>query len=183
MDAIYKLYSNLYTSHQIKDADIFLEDIQVDGLTPELNKHCKGVITHSECQYVMDTMKTNTSPGLDGLTPLWYRHFWGLLRHFIVDVYNESFLNESITDSQKISVLALIHKKIDKSLLQNYRPICLTNCDYRILANVLANRLHKFLPYLISGDQTGYIKGRFIGQNIRIVEDIKIMQVAINQIV
>ena len=37
LDAIYKFYSNLYTSHQIKDADIFLEDIQVDGLTPELN--------------------------------------------------------------------------------------------------------------------------------------------------
>ena len=57
-------------------------------------------------------------------------------------------------------------------MLQNYRPICLTNCDYRILANVLANRLHKVLSYLISGDQTGYVKGRFIGQNIRIVEDI-----------
>ena len=68
LDAIYKFYSNLYTSHQIKDADIFLEDIQVDGLTPELNEHCKSVITHSECQYVIDTMKTNTSPGLDGLT-------------------------------------------------------------------------------------------------------------------
>ena len=64
LDAIYKFYSNLYTctSHQIKVADIFLEDIQVDGLTPELNEHCKGVITHSECQYVIDTMKTNTSP-------------------------------------------------------------------------------------------------------------------------
>ena len=54
---ILKLYSNFYTSHQIKDANIFLEDIQVDGLTPKLNEHCKGVIAHSECQYVIDTME------------------------------------------------------------------------------------------------------------------------------
>ena len=59
LDAIYKFYSNLYSSHQIKDADIFLEDIQVDGLMPELNEHCKGVITHSECKYIIDTMKTS----------------------------------------------------------------------------------------------------------------------------
>ena len=42
--------------------------------------------------------------------------------------------------------------------------MCFTNCDYRILANVLANRLDKVLPYVISCDQTGYEKECFIGQ-------------------
>ena len=28
------------------------------------------------------------------------------------------------------------------------------------------------LPSLIHGDQTGYIKGRFIGQNVRLIADI-----------
>ena len=87
-------------------------------------------------------------------------------------VFNESFDNGAITASQQISILTLIHKKGDKFRLQNYRPICLTNCDYRILASTLANRLHQILHIMISTDQSGYVKGRFIGHNIRIVEDI-----------
>ena len=33
-------------------------------------------------------------------------------------------------------------------------------------------RLEKVLPHLIESDQTGYIKGRFIGENIRLISDI-----------
>ena len=33
-------------------------------------------------------------------------------------------------------------------------------------------RITKVLPSLIHQDQTGYIKGRFIGQNIRLIADI-----------
>ena len=70
------------------------------------------------------------------------------------------------------SVLTLIFKKGDSEKLQNYRPISLTGCDYRILASVLAQRMHKVLDKLIHQDQTGYIKSRFIGTNIRRLLDI-----------
>ncbi len=36
----------------------------------------------------------------------------------------------------------------------------------------MAIRLQKVLPFIINEDQTGYIKGRFIGQDIRIIEDV-----------
>ena len=41
-----------------------------------------------------------------------------------------------------------------------------------ILAKTLANRLQKVIGYLISADQVGYIKGRFIGENVCIIEDM-----------
>ena len=37
---------------------------------------------------------------------------------------------------------------------------------------MLAKRLEKVLPLLIGSNQTGYIKGRFIGENIRLISDI-----------
>ncbi len=36
----------------------------------------------------------------------------------------------------------------------------------------MSMRLQKVLPFIINEDRTGYIKGRFIGQNIRIIEDV-----------
>ena len=60
----------------------------------------------------------------------------------------------------------------DALLLKNWRPISLLNTDYKLATKCIAKRLEKVLPYLIDGDQTGYIKGRFIGENICLISDI-----------
>ena len=56
--------------------------------------------------------------------------------------------------------------------LSNWRPITLLNVDYKILAKVIAKRIESVLPKLIHSDQTGFIKGRFIGQNVRLLNDL-----------
>ena len=60
----------------------------------------------------------------------------------------------------------------DKTILENLRPISVLNVDYKILTKVLANRLEKVLPKIINPDQTGYVKGRYIGENIRLIQDL-----------
>jgi hypothetical protein len=77
-----------------------------------------------------------------------------------------------LTYSQRSSVLALLFKKGDPLLLDNFRPISLLNVDLKILSHVLAQRLKKILSKLINEDQTGYIKNRFIGFNLRQIQDI-----------
>ena len=42
----------------------------------------------------------------------------------------------------------------------------------KILAKVIAKRIDLVLPKLIHADQTGFIKGRFIGQNVRLLNDL-----------
>jgi hypothetical protein len=77
-----------------------------------------------------------------------------------------------LTYSQRSSVLALLFKKGDPLLLDNFRPISLINVDLKILSHVLAQRLKKILSKFINEDQTGYIKNRFIGFNLRQIQDI-----------
>ena len=75
--------------------------------------------------------------------------------------------------SQRRRVIALIPKEdSDLSTLANWRPITLLNLDYKIVSKVIAKRMGKVLALLINPDQTGFIKGRFIGQNIRLINDI-----------
>ena len=46
--------------------------------------------------------------------------------------------------------------------------------DYKIGAKAIANRFKPFLPNLIDNDQTGFLKGRFIGENIRLIDSIRV---------
>ena len=70
-------------------------------------------------------------------------------------------------------VITLIPQK-DFSLLDlsNWRPITLLNVDYKILAKVIAKRIESSYSKLINSDQTGFIKGRYIGQNVRLLNDL-----------
>ena len=56
--------------------------------------------------------------------------------------------------------------------LSNWRPITLLNVDFKIAAKAIAKRLEPILGPLIHPDQTGFVKGRHIGENIHLINDI-----------
>ena len=82
-------------------------------------------------------------------------------------------MSPGIDGEQRIGILNLLPKK-DKYLriLQNWRPVSLLTTDYQILTKALAIRLQKVIPNIIESDHVGYIKKRYIGENVRIIYDI-----------
>ena len=86
---------------------------------------CDGEITVTECSDAVNEMKLNKSPGLDGLSVEFYRTFWDKLKYFLIKTYNKGYNENLLTYSQRSSVLALLFKKGDPLLLDNFRPISL----------------------------------------------------------
>ena len=81
--------------------------------------------------------------------------------------------DNSVSISQRPGVICLIPKDVSCVIeLSNWRPLTLLNVYYKILANVIGQRIETILSSLIHSDQTGFIKGRFIGQNVRLLNDI-----------
>ena len=118
-------------------------------------------------------MRNDKTPGTDGLTAEFYRYFWHEIADIMVDGFNYGFQAGRLSISQRQGVISLIYKK-NKNLeyLKNWRPLSLLNTDYKIAKKTLACRLEKTLPTLISKSQTGYVKGRYIGENIRLISDL-----------
>ena len=78
-----------------------------------------------------------------------------------------------LSSNQKLGVITLIPKKDkDRNLLKNWRPLSLLTTDYKIITKILALHVTKVLPSIINEDQSAYIKGRYIGENIRTIADI-----------
>ena len=59
-----------------------------------------------------------------------------------------------------------------RNYLKIWRPITLLNTVYKIASGSIADRIKQVLDKLISTDQTGFIEGRFIGKNSRLVYDL-----------
>ena len=120
----------------------------------------------------MKTIENNKTPGTDGLTPEFDRYFWNLLGAFMVDSFNYPFRNGALSISQRQGIISLIpKKKKNTEYLKNWRPVSLLNVDYKIATKTIARHLEKILPHIIHPCQSGYVKGRFIGESIRLIAD------------
>ena len=105
--------------------------------------------------------------------PCPFNCFFDLLGEDLINCYNAAYKNGEMSISQRRGVITLIPKEASILLkLANWRPITLLNLDYKIASKAIAKRIEKVLTSLINSDQTGFIKGRYIGQNVRLLNDI-----------
>ena len=169
-----RFYEALYSSNMKENIDIdnYLLNSHVPKITQDDKDFCNSFPSMEECTDAVRNMKLNKSPGLDGLPSEFYKRFWDKIKHLFYDNLNSILENDEMSYTQRLSIITLIHKKGDKNLLKNYRPIRLTNTDYKIIAFVFARRLQKILNNYIGEEQSAYIKGRFIGENARLILDI-----------
>jgi hypothetical protein len=170
-----KYYTELYTRNKYvntKHYSTFFNK-NIPRLDDQDKLLCDEPITISECAKALLNLKNGKSPGSDGFSAEFYKMFWKTIYTLVFDSLIYGISNKELSVEQRWGVLKLIPKK-DKNpcFLKNWRPISLLNTDYKILAQVFAIRLQKVLPKIISEFQNGYIKGRFIGYNIRTIVDI-----------
>lgn len=72
------------------------------------------------------------------------------MKEDIVGFFNEFHTTTTLPKAITASFLALIPKRNHPQGLKEFKPICLIGCIYKILDNVLADRLKKVLHNVIS---------------------------------
>ena len=169
-------YETLYAKRELKgkcDNECSLFNNKANILSNTDKESCEMVITLDECTNIVKSLENNKSPGSDGFTAEFYKTFWSMINLFVYESYLYAFKTGRLSIDQRRGVLTLLPKpQKDIRYLSNWRPISLLNTDFKILAKVLASRLQKVISSIISTDQSGYIKGRCIGENIRSILDI-----------
>lgn len=66
----------------------------------------------------------------------------------------------------------MIPKGNHASSVGDYRPIAGCNTIYKVVSKMLCNRLRLILPTIISENQSAFIAGRTIVQNVLICQDL-----------
>lgn len=172
-DFYQKLYSNKMVNSNEANIIHFLNDIDIPTLSNDQRENCEGELTIEECKNSLDSLCNGKTPGIDGLPAEFYKTFWHLIGPPLLDTLNSSYRQSNLTMTQKQAVITLVEKKgKDRTDLQNWRPISLLNTDLKIASKAIANRVKTVLPSIIHPSQTGYVNDRYIGEMVRLIEDV-----------
>ena len=164
-------YQDLYTTIRgdVNHCDKYIEECTLDKIPPQLSSTLDEPLTLEDMELAITSLKTNKSPGWDGLTAEFYKHFWDEIKHILFQTYKEAIENNCLSPSQRIGVVTLIPKpKPPPELihLKNWRPITLLNVDYKIFAHIVKNKFVKALPHVISHVQSGFQAGKSTTDNL-----------------
>ena len=172
-DFFRKRFSQAHESTSDRECDKYLAEVQLSSIAASDRKKLEEPITLSELGATLSKMKNGTAPGSDGFSVEFYKFFWADLKNFFKAMCIESLSNGILPQTLKEGIIVLLPKpNKPRDLLKSYRPITLLNVCYKIISGTIANRLKENLQKIIDSCQTAYLKGRFIGDNIRTIYDL-----------
>lgn len=117
------------------------EEVNAELLTPFQAK---------EIRVAVFSMSKDKSPGNDGFGPGFYQAFWPIVGPTVTESCLSWISSGQFLVELNQTILVLIPKKNKPTSMKELRPIALCQVLYKILSKVLANRLKKVLPNVVS---------------------------------
>jgi len=116
-------------------------------------------VRKSELEEVLHSFQKDKSPGPDGWPVEFYLGLLELLGEDLLKVVEESRRAGLIHGPINSMFIALIPKVDKPSTFDDFKPISLCNCLYKIISKVIARRLKFFLSKSISAKNFGFLEG------------------------
>ncbi|KAJ9512027.1 hypothetical protein QJQ45_004586 [Haematococcus lacustris] len=145
-------------------------------LTPTQARAAEGpdgspMLSEEELGRALQGCAHSKAPGLDGLPMEVYDRLWvelgrplrAMLREALADTADPAPLAEFLT-----GIITLVPKAgKPRDQVAGYRPITLLNCDVRLVARAVEDRLQLPLDLLVSPSQSAFILGRDISDSVQ----------------
>ena len=137
-------------------------------VTDEMNESINLPFTAKEVERALFMMGPSKAPGSDGFNAGFYQYHWDILGPSITTAVLDFLNGGDMPDEMNNTIICLIPKVKNPQEMKQFRPISLCNVIYKICSKVLANRLRPFLDEIILAEQSAFVPGRLITNNVLI---------------
>jgi hypothetical protein len=138
--------------------------------SPPYAEQLEKPITEDELFAAIGKGATNKVRGVDGLGIEFYKMNWEIIGPVLLELINHMFLHQMVTPQQKHGIICL-PKDNGTHTPAGYRPITLLTTEYKLLARIMATRLHLVLQDQLSRSQYCGVPGNTIMDAVMKVRD------------
>ncbi|KAG0735934.1 hypothetical protein G6F23_011255 [Rhizopus arrhizus] len=173
-------YEQLYSPEPMDEqatSDLLAHVPDSASISPDVHESLINYWTVDEVSKSLQHTPTKSSPGVDGIPYVILRLLFDhpFIRQLFLRVLNTALRKGKYPPTWQLSVIILLPKKGDRSQLKDWISISLIFADAKIFTRLLTTGLTPYLSDLIDPNQTGFMAGRFIGDNglcARMIMDI-----------
>lgn len=163
---IFDYFSQIFAASNSQWNEV-LNKVQT-SITEQLNLDLLKPIQDEEVKFALFQMNPDKAPGPDGMTPGFFQKYWSIVGADLIKIVRDFFDTGQLTNDLNETNIVLIPKKKVPTSMGDLRPIALCNVSYKLISKVLANRMKPLLDMVISPNQSAFIPGRLITDNIMV---------------
>ena len=148
-------FQELFSGRPVQQSviDLFLRGISPKSVCQRLMNNLIRLITLDEVRDAIFSLKNGRAPGPDGISIEFYKAMFAIIGEDLRDLFNSYMRNGRMAAKIKTGIIKLIPKQAPYNMIDNYRPISLINCDYKIFTKIISTRLQPILKELIHESQ------------------------------
>nr|GFB51005.1 cysteine-rich receptor-like protein kinase [Tanacetum cinerariifolium] len=130
------------------------------------------MVMKEEVKKVVWDCGSDKSPGPDGFSFSFFRHFWSTIEKDIFEAVDCFFTNGDMPNGGNSNFIALIPKIIDANMVKDFRPISLIRSLYKVIAKTLTNRLVNVIGDLVNEVQSAFVAEQRISDGPFILNEV-----------
>jgi hypothetical protein len=135
---------------------------------PEMCDMLERLFTEEEVESVLFQMAPNKAPGVNGFNAGFFQTHWQLVKPCVVSAVLGFLNGGELREDVNKTLLVLILKVSNPQDLSQFRPISLCNVLYKLCSKTMANRLRVILDDVLAEEQSAFVPGRMITDNVLI---------------
>ncbi|GJV66022.1 putative reverse transcriptase domain, reverse transcriptase zinc-binding domain protein [Tanacetum coccineum] len=112
------------------------------------------------------------SPGPDGFSAAFFKEAWIVIGQDIYNAVREFFRNGTMLKEINHTIIALLPKVKTPTRVTDFRPISCCNVLFKCISKLIANRIKHCLKSIISANQSAFVPGRSITDNILLTQEL-----------
>ncbi|KAF7139221.1 hypothetical protein RHSIM_Rhsim07G0138700 [Rhododendron simsii] len=140
-------------------------------ISSEMNERLIKDVSVEEIKKAAFDLGSLKAPGPDGYPSFFFQSYWEKVGEGVCQAVQRFFNNGFLLKELNQTNIVLIPKVSFPETLGQYRPISLCNFAMKVITKVMANRLKGILQHIISPNQSAFVIGRQIQDNVIVAHE------------
>jgi mannosylglycoprotein endo-beta-mannosidase len=140
-------------------------------VTQDTNASLTRDLTVKDILDAIKALPKGKAPGHDGVRMEFFHEYAEEVAPTLLQAFTAMLNSQATSASINKGLITLIPKIGDRARLSNWKPITLLGSIYKVLAKTLAGRIQSALTHIIRPNQTGFVEGRSILDNVFMAQE------------